>query len=219
MRYRFFTYNIDFAKTNVQETQSLKSIADQADVVCVQEAKHLSVARAMDKHFNVHQNLSSTAKQGVAIAWRRGKVKSRIPTTAGRRIRTRISGYVLGVSNMGLRMLPRYINYRVFDFNGTLVLVISTHRPPQRFRRLWGAFDRALIRFIKSFPIPVIVGMDSNQHTHALFARLSGMVWRGIGIDGFWLSKSLVKHIVKGSLKSHPRANSDHHPVSIDLDF
>jgi len=99
------------------------------------------------------------------------------------------------------------------------VCCISTHRPPQRFRRLWGIFDRALIRFVKSMSVPVIIGMDSNEHTHAAFSRASGLIWHGIGIDGFYISKSLNRHVVKGSLKEHPKANSDHHPVSIVLDL
>ena len=219
MTYKFFTYNVDFAKSNAAESFSLHTISDEADVICAQEAKHLSVGKALGRHFRVHQNLNSQAKQGVAIAWRRAKVHAPTAPVSKRRIRARLAGYKLGVSNMGLRMLPRYINYRVLEFNGKRILVISTHRPPQRFRRLWTAFDKALIRFVKSRRIPVIIGMDSNEHTHLLFARESGLVWYGKGIDGFWISRSLVRYVVPGSLKEHPKAKSDHHPVSLDFEF
>ena len=219
MRFKFFTYNVDFGKTNVKETQSLRSIEDEADVIFVQEAKHLSVQRALGHKFAVHQNLRVRAKQGVALAWRRRKVKAYHKVSGKRSVASRIKGYVLGVSNLGLRLLPRYVNFRLLDFNGKIVCCISTHRPPQRFRRLWGIFDRALIRFVKSMSVPVIIGMDSNEHTHAAFSRASGLVWHGIGIDGFYISKSLNRHVVKGSLKEHPKANSDHHPVSIVLDL
>lgn len=219
MRFNFFTYNVDFNRSNQAETTSLRSIRDQADVACVQEAKHLRVKGALGDFFRVHQNLRRESKQGVAIAWRQRKVKAKMSPATRRKFGRPLGGYVLGVSNFGLKMLPRYINYRLLDFNGTTVLVISTHRPPKRFSRLWSLFDRALIRFIKSVPFPVIVGMDSNTRTHALFARLSGMTWRGIGIDGFWISRSLVDNIVKGSLKAHPKSKSDHHPVSLAFDF
>jgi exonuclease III len=218
MKYRLFTYNVDFAKKNSLETRSLGTIKDEADILCVQEAKHLNVVRSLGNNFSGHQNRINQAKQGVALAWRRSKVQ-RKTNKPGERTNVRHKGYVLGVSNLGRRMLPRYLNYRDLVVGGITVRVISTHRPPQRFRVLWSLFDRALIAFIKRSPYPVIIGMDSNEHTHRLFARKSGMVWYGVGIDGFWLSKSLVKHVVRGSLKAHPKAWSDHHPVSIDLDI
>lgn len=220
MRYRFFTYNIDWAKSNGNETESLKSIKDEADVIFVQEAKHLQVKAALGRAFFVHQNTRNQAKQGVAIAWSpRLTIRRWKPAPGKSENPSRGRGYVLGVSNRGLRLLPRYINFRVLILNGHTVCLISTHRPPQRFRWLWTAFDKALIRFVKHMPFPVIVGMDSNEHTHKLFAEESGMVWHGVGIDGFWVSKRIEPLVVKGSLKAHPKSHSDHHPVSLEFDF
>lgn len=218
MRYLIFTYNIDFHKTDAQESASLRSIADKADVCCIQEAKHLNVGHVLKDGFYTHQALRNDAKQGVALSWRKGKVhrKTNPPKS---KTGTRHRGYVLGVLNLGFKMLPRYINYRDLVFNGVTVRVISTHRPPQRYKILWYLFDKALAAFVKRSPYPVIIGMDSNEENHSRFERMSGLVWRGIGIDGFYLSKSLVDNIVKGSLRKHPKAKSDHHPVSILLDF
>lgn len=218
-RFKFFTFNIDFNTSNKDESKSLRSIEDEADVIFVQEAKHLQVTHALGVKFRVHQNLRSQAKQGVALAWRKHKVLRYWPTPGKRPIVKRIRGYILGVSNLGLRMLPRYINFRLLVFNGKTICCISTHRPPQRFRRLWSLFDKALLRFVRHMPFPVIIGMDSNEHTHAAFAKESNLVWHGIGIDGFYISKSLEVHVVKGSLQSHPKVNSDHNPISIELDI
>lgn len=217
MTYTFFTYNIDFNKSNPQETKSLKSIEPKADVIGIQEAKHLDVRRALGPEFACHQNTVIEAKQGVALAWRRGKVKQATDQPNARPVKHR--GYLKGVGRLGVKMLPRYINWRDLDFNGKVVRVISTHRPPQRFASLWRIFDRVLALFVKQSPYPVIIMVDSNQHTHAAFSHQSGLVWRGLGIDGFYISKSLEGFIVKGSLRRHPKVNSDHHPVSLEFEF
>lgn len=218
MKFTLFTYNIDFVKSSTQEAKSVDSIDQAADVICFQEAKHLDVGRRLKNNFFTHQALRNDAKQGVALSWRYSRVhrKTKAP---GAKTGIIHMGYVLGVSNLGLKLLPRYINFRDLVFNNLTVRVISTHRPPQRYRRLWYLFDKALAAFVKRSPYPVIIGMDSNQTNHAAFQRQSGLVWRGAGIDGFYLSPSLVKHIVKGSLTEHPKSESDHHPVSLVLDI
>lgn len=218
MEFTFFTYNIDFNRTNLKEKTSLDSVKEKADVLCVQEAKHLDVGRVLGNKFFCHQNLSDQAKQGVALAWRRGKVH-RLFNVPGKRPRIQHRGYLVGVLGRGLKLLPRYINWRDLEFDGTVVRVISTHRPPQRFKWLWNLFDRVLAAFVKRSPYPVIIGMDSNEADHRGFEKQTGMVWHGVGIDGFYLTPWLNKHVVKGSLKAHPKAKSDHHPVSLVLDI
>jgi endonuclease/exonuclease/phosphatase family metal-dependent hydrolase len=205
---RIFTYNIDWAKSNEDERASIRSVLTTADVILLQEAKHIDISSALNQAWLVHQNIKRESKQGVAVAWRNASIKRH------RSARHPVKGYVLGVMPLGVTMLPRYFNWRDLDVPGHgTIRFVSTHRPPQRYRRLWPIFDRALGRFVKRSPHPVIVGMDSNERDHSGLERLTGLAWHGVGIDGFLVSRGIrVSH-----LRSHPRAKSDHHPISIEI--
>lgn len=222
MIYTFFTINVDWGKSNVAETKDFTAIKEQADIILVQEAKHLNVRSALGRGWQGHQNITNRAKQGVAVAWKLARGIKRHHAVPDKKHHGRFArswGYVLGVLPNGHKIMARYINYRDLEVNGTTIRFIATHRPPKRFKVLWPLFDRALARFVKASPHPVIIGMDSNTTDHKSFQRLSGLIWLGIGIDGFYLSRVLHDKYVAGSLKAHPKVNSDHHPVSIQLDI
>ncbi|MFT3710892.1 MAG: hypothetical protein QM817_24975 [Archangium sp.] len=176
----------------------------KADVMLGQETKFAHL-RAMDrfkdeKKFGVHQNFKDEAKAGSSIVW---KKSDRIQ--AGKR------GYELGVTPHGAKMLSRYINFTDMKIDGKNVRMVSVHRPPPRFKRLWPEFDRALTAFVKNTKGSIIIGMDSNVHNHRALARMTGLRWHGIGdsFDGFLTSRD-VKFDNLHTLKN---GSSDHKPV------
>lgn len=204
-----FTYNIDWATSNAKERLSIKSILTKAAVVCWQEAKHIQINNVTDDTWSTHQNVQDHAKQGVAVSWKHKEATRYMGESKNSR-----TGYVLGSGPRGLRILPRYFNYRDLQLaDGRVIRFVSTHRPPQRFKMLWRLFDHSLASFIRRSPHPVIVGMDSNANRHTGLSRVTKLQWHGIGIDGFLVDKS----IKVTNLTRHPKVKSDHHPVSIDI--
>lgn len=189
------TVNDDFTdrKTNLHRVK--------AGVVLVQEAKNTNIRKEFPnaQRFGVHQGKRDD-KAGSAILWRK---QDRL--SAGKR------GYALGVNPQGAAMLRRWITFTDLNVNGAKVRMISVHRPPKRFARLWPDFDRNLAAFIKSSKLPVVVGMDANQKNPRALARMTGLRWHSPAgsIDGFLASRSVhferTWRTAKGS--------SDHHPV------
>lgn len=190
------TVNDDYTdeKTNLKR---LKNVG----VVMVQEAKNTNLRDEFpnEQRFGVHQ-AKRDDKAGSAILW---KKQDRV--TAGKR------GYVLGVNPQGAAMLRRWINFTDLNVNGAKVRMISVHRPPKRFARLWPDFDRNLAAFIKSSKLPVVVGMDANQKNPQALARMTGLRWHSPtgSIDGFLASRSV--HFER--TWRTPKGSSDHHPV------
>lgn len=187
------TVNDDFTddKTNLRRVK--------AGVVMVQEAKNTRVREALNRErFGVHQGLRDD-RAGAAIAWKRESVK------AGER------GYSLGVEPRGAAMLRRLISWVDVSVGGAKVRMISVHRPPARFKRLWPEFDRNLAAFIKQTKGPVVVGMDANQRNPRALAHLTGLRWHSPqgSIDGFLASRSV--HFDR--MWRAPKGTSDHHPV------
>ncbi|MFO0599547.1 MAG: hypothetical protein U0228_29850 [Myxococcaceae bacterium] len=187
------TVNDDFAtpKTNAKQVH--------AGVVLMQEAKNVDLRRTLGDRFGVHQ-AKREDKAGAATFWRKQD-----------RLKVMKRGYALGVEPHGAKMLARWINYTDMNVNGAKVRMISVHRPPLRFRRLWPEFDRNLAAFIKSSKLPVVVGMDANQRNPQQLARLTGLRWHAPkgSIDGFLASRSV--HFER--MKELPKGSSDHHPV------
>lgn len=191
--FRIATVNDDFTdrKTNLRDVK--------AAVVMVQEAKNTRVrdVRPRDE-FGVHQ-ARRPDRAGSALVWDKDRVR------AGER------GYALGVRPQGAAMLTRWISYTDVTVGGATVRMMSVHRPPQRFSRLWPDFDRNLARFVKQSPHPVIVGMDANERNPRRLAHLTGLRWHAPegSIDGFLATRGIrFEKTWRG-----PKGSSDHHPV------
>ena len=150
------------------------------------------------RRFGVHQ-AARDDKAGSAVVWKKGEVK------------VTDRGYRLGVTPQGAAMLKRFMSWTDMTVDGAKVRMISVHRPPLRFKRLWPDFDRNLAAFIKQSDVPVVVGMDANQRNPRALARMTGLRWHAPkgSIDGFLASRSVrferTWRADKGS--------SDHHPV------
>ena len=93
------------------------------------------------------------------------------------------------------------------------IRVASTHRPPGRDDHLWPAFDTALAEFVHDSPLPLVIVLDCNEAGGPVeLVRLSGLSWRGAGIDGV-----LTDLPVPEAPKALERRRSDHHAVSIPI--
>ena len=173
----------------------------KADVVMVQEAKNVNVrdVRSPEK-FGVHPNVQRPDQAGTAIIWNKQHVQ------AAKR------GYANGVLPQGAKMLQRWINFTDVTVDGAKVRMVSVHRPPARFKRLWHDFDRNLAAFVKASPHPIVIGMDANERNPRRLAHLTGLRWHAPvrdSIDGFLATRGIrfehTHRLAKGP--------SDHHPV------
>lgn len=198
MKLRLASVNDDFgtAASNVPE------VAPHADVIFVQEGKRTPIDPLLDTGWGVHQDISSDALAGSALAWR----KSLVIVTA--------VGTTLGVLPHGAAMLARYIAWARGSFYGRRLWLASCHRPPLRYRRLWPLFDAHLAARVRAARMArrlVVIGMDANERDARRLATLCGLKWVAPegSIDGFLVSKSLRV----SDVRRLPRGTSDHHPV------
>jgi len=188
------TMNDDFVspKSNLPKAK--------ASVVLVQEAKNEVVRNRVPDGYGVHQNTHRKDQAGTAVTWKRKDVHADA------------SGYALGVSHGHEKMLDRWINWTDVTVDGVKVRMISVHRPPLRFKNLWPAFDRNVAAFVKHTKLPVVIGMDSNEHGGPdALARATGLRWVGPkgSIDGFLVSPGVSVEKVWRL----PKGTSDHQPV------
>ncbi|MGV3620224.1 MAG: endonuclease/exonuclease/phosphatase family protein [Archangium sp.] len=200
------TVNDDFTdrKSNLRDVN--------ADVVMLQETKNsnLRKVRPDEKKYGVHQGRGE-AKAGAAVVWKKNAA------TATNR------GYALGVRPQGAAMLTRYISWTVLKVGDQKVRMVSVHRPPGRFSRLWADFDRNLATFVKRSKMPTIIGMDANQVNPRRLAHLTGLRWhapKGLHptshkkpIDGFLATRGIKFE----NIRRLPRGTSDHHPVTAKI--
>jgi len=188
------TVNDDFTdhKTNLHRVK--------AAVVLAQETKNTNVHKVGSAEgLGVHQNLRRDDQAGTSVLWNKDRVH------AGKR------GYAVGVRPQGAAMLERWINFTDVSVDGAKVRMVSVHRPPKRFSRLWPDFDRNLAAFVKRSPLPVIIGMDANQVNPRRLAHLTGLRWHAPkgSIDGFLATRGIRFE----NLRTAPKGSSDHHPV------
>ena len=189
------TVNDDFTdhKTNLHRVK--------AAVVLAQETKNTDVHKVHPRTdtFGVHQNTTRVDQAGTSVIWNKDRVN------AGKR------GYALGVRPQGAKMENRWINFTDVNIDGAKVRMVSVHRPPKRYSRLWADFDRNLAAFMKNSPLPVIVGMDANQANPRRMAHLTGLRWHAPkgSIDGFLATRGIKFE----NLRRAPKGSSDHNPV------
>lgn len=179
-------------------------------VLMAQESKRTDYRQKLDPGWGVTQRMTDDSTAGVAVVWNRG-LASAIGTTKDRPVMLG-KGYVpLVVPRRGEDMLTRGVVWQDLELrtSGFRFRVISYHRPPQRHRHLWPAFDDNLEQFIEASRLPVLGGADNNQPGGPNIAD-DLLRWRGIGIDGFTASPGI--RVL--STYELDRRNSDHRPVS-----
>lgn len=191
--------NVNMYSSREERRETILSVAAEADVLLLQEVKWDDVARILGKDWHVHQDTSSEARAGVAVAWRK---------TLGEAKQT---GHRLGVKAGKAAMLDRWIAYVDLVIEGCVVRFASTHRPPARYAYLWRRFDRHLKTFVNNSRVPVLVGIDGNKKL-ALLGRALGLNPKGRGIVGLLTDKRLDL-----SPARYQRTNSDHLAVGTIL--
>lgn len=192
------TVNDDFTdrKSNLRRVKT--------DVVMLQETKNtrLRDVRPNEKKYGVHQG-TRPDRAGSAVVWKKDAA------TVKRR------GYELGVNPQGAKMLSRWISWTVMKVGDQKVRMVSVHRPPKRYSRLWGDFDRNLAKFVKSSKLPTVIGMDANQVNPRRMAHLTGLRWHAPkgSIDGFLATRGIKFE----NVRRQPKGTSDHHPVTAKI--
>jgi hypothetical protein len=187
-------------------------------VAGIQEGKASDYARLfgrdLGRRYGVRQDDRHDGAAGVAVAWNR-LLASPIGVSVDEP--SRVGGGWVELLPAGEGLLSRGVVWQdlELDLDGqgsVRVRVASTHRPPPRFLHLWPAFDRHLAAFCAAAPVPVLVFMDANEEGGpAALVRRSGLLWRGVGIDG------VLTDVAARSAVALPRRHSDHHAVSIPL--
>jgi hypothetical protein len=149
--------------------------------------------------FHIVQSLSNLSNRNVALAYRRNRF-------AG----MKVHGLRVGVSNRGVKMLPRPL--RIFDFKlskfgkAKKVRTIFAHRPPKRFKFLDRFFD-AQVKFrirCRSWSRKGywVVIMDFNERGPEVAKKLGG-TFRGHEIDGMILGPKM--HVTDLVVDSRPK--------------
>lgn len=194
------TVNDDFGTRG----SNIGQVKHRADVVMLQEGKRAHYRKRVGDSFGVMQNWTDAAHAGSALVWNKKTV------TGGKQ------GQRLGVLPHGRGMLARYLSFADVKVGGVKVRMVSAHRPPQRFRSLWPAFDRNLAAFVKKTKqqgLPMVIGMDANEKNPQGLARQCGLRWHAPkgSIDGFLTTRDV--HFPRGKTRELKKNTSDHHPV------
>ncbi len=179
-------------------------------VIMTQESKRTDYRQRLDDGWGVTQRMTDDSTAGVAVIWNRGLVRA-IGTTNNRPSELGRGYLPLVVPVHGEDMLTRGVVWQDLEVrtSGYRFRLYSTHRPPQRHRHLWPAFDDNLEQFIEASPIPVLGGTDNNQ-PGGPDVDDDLVRWCGIGIDGFTTSPGL--RVL--SVYELDHRNSDHRAVS-----
>lgn len=198
------SHNIDFNNGLKAQNEDVDADTENSDVYLVQEARDTILSRLLNRGWRNNQRTTSAAKRGTAVAWRISKFAKR---------RT---GIRLGTDNRGVRMHPRWISWANLRVKGTkkTIKFISIHNAPKRFKFLQPAMVAVAVAMVKASRVPVVLAGDFNFLVHNdpyNISKRTGLVRRGHGIDGFYVSKSLKP----GSIQVAEKANSDHKAVSI----
>lgn len=188
------TVNDDFTdrRTNLKHVK--------ASVILAQETTNTDVRHVLAKDtWGVHQNTHRVDQAGTSVIWKRDDAK------------VLHSGYAMGVRPHGVRMHNRWINWTDMKIGDQKVRMISVHRPPRRYSRLWPQFDANLAAFVRHSKLPVVIGMDANQVDPHALAKKTGLKWNAPkgSIDGFLTSPGV--RITK--MWRLPKGSSDHNPV------
>lgn len=177
------------------------------------------VRHALGWQYGVRQDRRDEGAAGVAVAWDRV-----IARPLGRAVDDpeELGGGWLELLPAGDGLLARGVVWQDLIVRRgwtatTRIRLASTHRPPRRNANQWPAYDTALARWADDSPLPVLLLMDSNEPGGpAVLSRLTGMTWRGVGIDGALHDPHLTP--VTSALRhasALPRRQSDHRAVSI----
>lgn len=196
------TFNLaGVTQSSEKSTDNLLSALPAVDLAFMQEALKVKVRKALSKLLGVHQDLTSAATRGVAIAWDKQTVEK-----DGRKRVTLGSRRAPGVRD-------RHLIHVDVDLEDRLtVRAIAGHRPLKSTGRQ-DEFDDTLRQLVDTSPHPVIVGIDCNDRDPDAWAKSLGLRWHGKGIDGF----AVTPGIKLVNVRRQKATGSDHRPVTAVL--
>lgn len=186
MSLRTVTANLCF--TMGGDADYLTHLCEDADVVDVQEAKNVHLAKVAPSGFTGLQDTTDAAHMGTGILVRDATVE------------VKQHGVTLGVkpflrTGKRVKMLTRYIYsaHLVEKATGEGHHAVSAHFPPSRFSPLQIPYRRALAGVLHGHPRSV-VGTDANQPITRVAGKL-GLKSYGRGIVGLLWGKGVkVSH-------------------------
>ncbi len=214
MAVRFVTFNVDFQIPASKVRADVEKVEPKADVIMFQEAKNVTIDNFLGADWKVVQIIDQgDARRGSAIAFRTSLITQMLA-----------SGLRFGVGRNGEDMLDRYIAWADLKLiNGLTIRVMSLHMPPARISYLQPVMADNLAGFVDETTYPVVVGGDWNftvNNDPLKIEQMTGLVPRGVGIDGFYYSDEVVDVDAIFELRGL-NVNSDHDPVQIvtQIDF
>lgn len=186
--------------------------------VAVVEGKREDYRKRLGHRYGVRQRLTNEATAGTAIIWDRARAGAigavtDDPSVIG-------SGWLPMVEpGRGDGFLTRGVAWQDLDVTvmrrrrgrrvaeSALIRVAAFHRTPRRERDEWPVSDPKLADWFNASPIPVALGMDSNEPggPDPLVRRTVGGRWHGVHIDGF-LTDLPVRKIAQ-----HAERNAEGH--------
>jgi len=206
------TANLDFGKGEVAHRRYLEYLTEHCDVLCVQEAKRITLADLLPEGWKTNQVTDTAAHRGSAVCF-----KDDVPHGEHK--------LVLGATPRGARMLARSFSVQRMAVAGIAgSKVISVHYPPKRYAFLWPAYTRALaaeIRTAEHHGHQVLVGGDFNQRPWRVARKLNKLgchlTSHGDGkIDGFLITPGLKvtqfhidRYGLRNKLTDHPSPRAD----------
>lgn len=212
LRVRFLTLNVDFNNTVSEVQADVQAVATRADIMMFQEAKDVTIDNFLDDAtWTVYQVVDNgDARRGSALTIRKSILSQFLA-----------SGLRFGVDSNGEDMLDRYIAWAdIVLTNGRTLRIMSLHMPPQRIAYLQEPMAENFITFANATPYPICAGGDWNYTvTNDPYGieGATGLVARGVGIDGFYRTSGIIKFESIDELTGL-NVNSDHDPVQIITD-
>lgn len=205
---RFVTFNVNFNNTAAEIKADVQAVSARSDIIMLEEAKGVTVDNFLDSSWTVVQVVDQgDAKRGSAIAIRNSIMTQKLA-----------EGLRFGVDSHGEAMLDRYIAWADLKLtNDQVIRVMALHMPPARFEYLQPILADNLVTFIGTSPDPVVVGADWNytvtNDPYDIEGR-TGLVARGVGIDGFYRDPDVVSFTSITQLTGL-NVISDHDPVQM----
>ena len=204
MSLTFISANLDFQLGH--DAEYLAHLCADTDVVLVQEAKDVDLAKVAPDGWAALQDTTSAATMGTAILYREATVEAR-------HFRLRL-GTLPQLGSRRVKMLPRYIAsaHLIERANHRWHYGVSAHLPPARYAFLQPLMALRLKAIVLGHPNAVI-GTDANQPLDEL-AKFLGLQAFGHGIVGLIFGKGLTvteRHIDRWG-KQH--GVTDHPSVS-----
>lgn len=202
-RVQMVTTNVDFTDGPRGSLANFLDSFPGAGLAFLQEAKKLDLRHELSGLVGVHQ-AGDTARAGSALVWDRTQLQA-----LGR-------SWHLGANPVPGWMLARWLTWADLEHRATSFRFrgIAAHAPPRYLGKAPQAeFKANLARFIALSPLPVVVGLDTNQKNPARWAGDLGLGWAGKGVDGFAYSHTLDV----GDVRRLKPTGSDHRAVAATL--